>query len=143
MIFQGFDTVMFGDTDASGMGHFAHQVHFLERAEFQFMSHVGINPPQWFSDRYLFPRVHLSIDYTAPLHFGDAMQFNVQVGHVGRSSYSLVTEVINLTKGEVAMKARVVIVALDKATGQTIEVPKSFRDVFLLYQIDHDGNEKE
>lgn len=127
---------MFGDTDASGMGHFAHQVHFLERAEFQFMSHVGITPQQWFLDRYLFPRAHLTVDYTSPVHFGDEMRFDVQVGHLGRTSYSLVIEVVNLTSGAVAMKARMVMVVLDKATGKPTPVPDQLREAFAPYLIE-------
>lgn len=136
MVFQGTDTVMFGDVDGSGIGHFAHQVRFLERAEFLFMEHVHIKPTEWFIKRYLFPRVHLEVDYTAPLHFGDDMRFDVQVGHLGTSSYSLVIEVFNLTTGNMAMKAKLVMVVLSRETERPIDLPAEMREAFAPYLMD-------
>lgn len=135
MVFQGFDTVMFGDVDASGLGHFAHQVRFLERAEFQFMNHVKIVPREWFMRRYLFPRVKLEVDYTAPLYFGDDVRMDVQVGHLGNTSYSLVIEVVNLTSSRRAMWARLVVVLLDPATHRPTPLPPELRDAFAPYLV--------
>ncbi len=135
MIFHGYDTVMFGDVDGSCIGHFAHQVRFLERAEFLFMEHVKLSPRQWFLTHYLFPRVHLDVDYTSPLHFGDEMRFDVQVGHLGTSSYSLVIDVFNLTTGEISMRTRLVIVVLDPGTKRPTPIPQALVDAFTPYLV--------
>ena len=133
MIFQGYDTVMFGDVDASGIGHFAHQVRFLERAEFLFMQHVNLPPREWFLAHYLFPRVHLEVDYTSPLHFGDEMRLDVQVGHLGTSSYSLAINVFNLTTQKMSMKAKLVMVVLDPKTERPTPIPQNLREAFTPY----------
>ncbi len=136
MVFHGNETMMFGDVDASGLGHFAHQVRLLERAEFQFMSHVGIDPHEWFMKRYLFPRVKLEVDYTAPLHFADNVRLDVQVGHLGRTSFSLVIDVINMTTRAKAMAARMVIVVLDPTTEQPTLLPMELRGAFEPYLVE-------
>ena len=136
MIFHGYETVMFGDTDASGIGHFAHQVQFLERAEFLFMKHVNLPPTQWFIARYLFPRVHLEVDYTSPLHFADEMRLDVRVGHLGNSSYSLLVDVFNVTREKVAMKSRLVMAVLDPKTGRPTPLPQELRDAFTPYLVE-------
>ncbi len=118
---------MFGDVDASGLGHFGHQVRLLEAAEFQFLSHVGINPGEWFLTKYLFPRVKLVVDYTAPLHFSDKVQLEVQVGHLGTTSFSLLIDVINMMSGKKAMEAKLVIVVLDPITEQPTPLPAELR----------------
>ncbi|PSR20842.1 MAG: acyl-CoA thioesterase [Sulfobacillus acidophilus] len=133
MIFHGYDTVMFGDVDASGIGHFAHQVHFLERAEFQFMEHLHLDPRHWFLTQYLFPRVHLEVDYVSPLRFGDNMRFDVQIGHLGNTSYALHVDVINLTTQQSTMSAAVTIVVLDSASRRPCPIPVEMRTAFEPY----------
>ncbi|MCY0880156.1 MAG: thioesterase family protein [Firmicutes bacterium] len=133
MVFQAHDVVMFGDVDASGIGHFAHQVRYLERAEFFFMRELGFAPEQWFLTQYLFPRVRLEVDYLSPLRFGDTLRYEVQVGHLGRTSYSLDIDVVNETQGQVAMKTRLTIVTLDPASGRPTPVPERLREAFSPY----------
>jgi YbgC/YbaW family acyl-CoA thioester hydrolase len=125
---------MFGDVDASGIGHFAHQIHFIERAEFQFMAHLKLDPRHWFFSHYLFPRVHLEVDYTSPLHFGDNMRFDVQIGHLGTTSYSLRIDVVNLTTQETAMKAHMTIVVVDTNTHRPCPIPAEMREAFEPYR---------
>lgn len=136
MVFETMDHVMFGDTDASGFGHFAAQILLLERAEFAFMDHVGAPPGEWFLRRYLFPRVRVEVNYTAPFRFADTIRFSVQVGHLGRTSYSLVTRVTNMTTGREAMDARMVIVVLDVQSERQVPVPPELRQAFTPYLLD-------
>lgn len=133
MRFQAVDHVMFGDTDVSGMGHFVHQLRFLERAEYLFMEHVGLSPRAWFLQRYLFPRVKLEVAYTAPLAFADAVRMDVQVGHLGRTSYSLAVDVVNLETARTAMTSRLWIAVLDPASRRPVPVPDALREAFAPY----------
>lgn len=135
MIFQGYDSVMFGDVDGSGVGHFAHQIRFLERAEFLFMKAVHLEPTHWFLGQHLFPRVHVDVDYRAPLHFGDEMRYDVQVVRIGSTSYTLGIGVENLTTATTAMQANVVIVVMDPGTRQPVDVPQEIRGAFQPYLI--------
>jgi acyl-CoA thioester hydrolase len=136
VVFETVDHVMFGDTDASGLGHFAAQVLLLERAEYAFMEHVGAPPREWFLRRYLFPRVRLEVNYSAPLRFADTIQFAVQVGHLGRTSYSLAMRITNLTTGREAMDARMVIAVLDVQSERPVPVPEELRQAFQPYLVD-------
>lgn len=133
MTFQCYDTVMFSDVDMSGMGHFAQQVRLLERAEYQFMTHVGLPPRDWFMKRYLFPRIKLEVQYFSPLQFSDEIRFEVQVGHMGTTSFSLVTEIVKVADEGKAMWAKMVIVLLDPKTGQPTSLPAEIRDAFTPY----------
>ncbi len=133
MVFEGYDTVMFGDVDASGIGHFAHQVRFVERAEFLFMKQINLDPREWFLKNYLFPRVKLEVEYLSPLHFADEMRMDVQVGHLGNTSYSLTVKIINLTTQMTAMSCRVVIVVVDPDTQRPVPLPSPLRAALTPY----------
>ncbi len=136
MIFSCFDTVMFSDVDMSGMGHFAQQIRLLERAEYQFMAHVGLPPQEWFMKRYLFPRVKLDVQFFSPLQFADEIRFDVQVGHMGTTSFSLDTHIVKVATEEKAMWSRMVMVVLDPKTGQPTPLPAEMREAFTPYLVD-------
>ncbi|MCL8206711.1 MAG: acyl-CoA thioesterase [Actinomycetia bacterium] len=123
MVFRCQDYVMFGDTDASGIGHFAAQVRFLERAEFYFMDAIGIPPDHPVFRTVRLPRAHLEVDYTAPVRFGDRLEMTVQVVRIGRTSYTLGIDVFVAPSAVQAMRTRLVIVAVDPATGRPTPLP--------------------
>lgn len=123
MVFRCQDHVMFGDTDASGIGHFAAQVRFLERAEFYFMDAIGIGPEHPVFRTVRFPRARLEVDYTAPVRFGDRLEMTVQVLRLGRTSYTLGIDVLVGPGTVQAMRSRLVIVAVDPATGKPTTLP--------------------
>jgi YbgC/YbaW family acyl-CoA thioester hydrolase len=133
MVFRCQDYVMFGDTDASGIGHFAAQVRFLERAEFYFMEAIGIGPNHPVFRSVRFPRVHLDVDYTAPVRFGDRLEMTVRVLRLGQTSYTLGIDVFVGPEKTQAMRSRLVIVAVDPATGRPTAVPEPLAERLRPY----------
>lgn len=71
------------DTDAAGIVYFATFFHYAEEAESHAMASLGIILTQ---DAHLYPRVHVSCDYHAPLHFFEEVRVEARLVAVGSSS---------------------------------------------------------
>ena len=79
--------VEFSDTDMAGIVHFATFFRYMEAAEHEFLrrlglsvvGHVGDDPISW-------PRVAASCDYSKPARFGDELQVEVSIDHLGSRS---------------------------------------------------------
>jgi len=81
--------VEFGDTDMAGIMHFSNYFRFMEVAETQFLNARGMSVA-WGAngERYGFPRVSVSCDYTRPVRFEDVLTIAVSVDKVGTKSVS-------------------------------------------------------
>lgn len=74
--------VPFHDTDAAGIVHFANYLRYAEEAEVQALAAVhGIS-----AARYGYPRVHVEVDYRAPLRFMDEYTIRPTLRQIGNSS---------------------------------------------------------
>lgn len=98
------------------------------------MNHVHLPHRGLFSE-YLFPRVRLEVDYVSPLRFGDEMGLETGVERLGKTSYSLIVEVFKVTTGTSSMRARLVIVVLDRGTEKPISVPTRIREALAPYLV--------
>jgi YbgC/YbaW family acyl-CoA thioester hydrolase len=75
--------VAFADTDASGRVHFTAILRYVEEAEHEFFSRRGFSV---MGENFGWPRVHVDCDYRAPLAFGDAIEIQLVVQVVGKTS---------------------------------------------------------
>lgn len=71
------------DTDAAGIVYFANYFHFAEEAETRALAALGTVVTR---DGYLYPRVHVSCDYHAPLHFFDEYTIRASLIRMGATS---------------------------------------------------------
>ncbi len=78
-------SVAFHETDAAGIVHFSNYFRFAEEAETAALASLGI-----FSEhslqRYAFPRVQASAQYSQPLRFAAAYTVQTTLTSIGRSS---------------------------------------------------------
>lgn len=70
------------ETDAAGHNHFASAFRWMEEAEHELFDCLGLDRD--LVDRL--PRVHVEMDYSERLIFGDELTIHVAVARVGRSS---------------------------------------------------------
>lgn len=109
--------VEFADTDMAGVVHFARFFVFMESAEHQFLTSLGV-PPGAFEDEtgraFAWPRATATCDYLAPARFGDELDIGVTVERVGTRS---LTYGFDLRRGETAI-ARGRITAVCCAQGE-------------------------
>ncbi|MEX5295338.1 thioesterase family protein [Kocuria sp. CPCC 205268] len=71
--------------------------------------------------------VSLTLDYLRPIDHGPELTARVRVPRVGRSSYTVAYELVQ--HGQVAARARTVLVQMDPATGRSTPLPDRVRAV--------------
>ncbi|MFI7483380.1 acyl-CoA thioesterase [Kocuria sp. M1R5S2] len=118
--------VRWSDQDLNRHVNNARVVTLLEEARISAIAHWlgqdGIPDPAR-------PRVvvSLDLDYLRPIDHGPELRARVWVSRVGRSSYTVAYELVQ--HGEVAVRARTVLVQMDPATGRSTALPADVRAV--------------
>ena len=113
------DTVRFRDVDSMGHVNNAVYLTYLEDARIAFLRPLGADVPEMILAR-------VEIDFRAPLRMGDEIEIGVRPSGVGTKSFELEYEV--RSGDTVAAEARTVIVSFDYETGQSVEVPETWRE---------------
>jgi acyl-CoA thioester hydrolase len=102
-------SVRFRDCDA--MGHANHAVYFtyFEQCRLTFWkTQTGAASPY---GRVILARAEC--DYRAPVHFGDELEVRLTVGNIGRSSFTLGYEIVQVEGGKVVATGKTVMVSYD------------------------------
>ena len=115
--------VRFSDCDP--LGHVNH-VMFLSYFEHCHLSYWrqetgGINP------KVPLIVAHVECDYRAPAFFGDQIDVRMNISDIGRSSFSLIFDAVNVTSGAKLADGKAVLVAYDYATGTPIPLREETR----------------
>jgi acyl-CoA thioester hydrolase len=124
-------TVRFRDCDSQG--HVNHAVYFtyLEQCRLTFWRELtgGAASPH---ARVIVARAEC--DYRAPAFFGDSLEVRLRVGDIGRSSFHLIYEIVNVTSGARLADARTVMVTYDYDAGRPVPVPDKTRTLLERYK---------
>lgn len=75
--------IAFHETDAAGIVHYAQYFHLAEEAETRALH---LLEQSYLDGSYLYPRVHVEADYSAPLHFFEEARVQSRLLKVGRST---------------------------------------------------------
>lgn len=115
--------VQFVDTDQAGVVHFTTILRYVEEAEHAMMQDVvGVAP---MSQSGGFPKVRVVCDYQAPIRFGEQVEVELKIDHIGKTSlqwaFSMFVEGRQVAQGEW------VTVYLD-AEGKKIEISEAMRE---------------
>jgi acyl-CoA thioester hydrolase len=129
--------VRFRDCDA--MGHVNHAVYFtyLEQCRLTFWRELTGGPSP--HTRVIVARAEC--DYRAPAHFGDEVEIRLNVGDIGRSSFWLIYDVVNVTTGATLANGKTVMVCYDYGAGKPIPLPDATRT--LLVRLKSDSSQSE
>lgn len=117
--------IEFADTDMAGVVHFARFFVFMESAEHQLLTSLGV-PPGAFEDEsgrsFAWPRATATCDYLAPARFGDELDIHVTVERLGTRS---LTYGFDLRRGEqpVARGRITAVCCAQSADGRFLPVP--------------------
>src|ERR1700704_666751 len=101
--------VRFRDCDA--MGHVNHAVYFtyFEQCRLTFWrEQTGAPSPH---TRVIIARAEC--DYRSPAHFGDVLEIALRIGEIGRSSFTLRYEIVNVATETVVAVGSTVMVSYD------------------------------
>jgi len=116
--------IRFSDTDASGRIHYSSLFRHFEAAEEEFLRTLGFDYSRIGRGECAWPRVHAECDISGALRHDDAVETEVSVDSVGRSSFALSYLVRNA--GTECARGRVVIVCMDAATQKARAIPPLF-----------------
>jgi acyl-CoA thioester hydrolase len=116
-------SVRFRDCDA--MGHVNHAVYFtyLEQCRLTFWRELTGTPSP--HTRVIIARAEC--DYRAPAHFGDELEVRVNIGEIGRSSFTLVYEIVQAGSDRLVASGKTVMVSYDYAAGTPVPLPAATR----------------
>jgi len=121
--------VRFGDLDAAGIAYYPNLVNFLHEAfEDFFTGHVGRPYPEVFREGLGVPTVKLEMEFLSPVRYGDHVDMDVVIEHVGKSSvrirYSASVE------GRPVFLARSTAVIVDMRSFTPAPIPSWLRERF-------------
>jgi acyl-CoA thioester hydrolase len=118
-------SVRFRDCDA--MGHVNHAVYFtyLEQCRLLFWRERTGGPSP--HARVILARAEC--DYRAPAHFGDELEVRLTVGDIGRSSFTLLYDVVSVATGQQIAHGKTVLVCYDYGAAKSVPLPDATRDL--------------
>jgi acyl-CoA thioester hydrolase len=119
--------VRFRDCDA--MGHVNHAVYFtyLEQCRLTFWRELTGGPSP--HTRVIIARAEC--DYRAPAHFGDELEIRLNVGDIGRTSFWLTYEIVNVASGQKLADGKTVMVCYDYAAAKPQPLPEAARALLM------------
>jgi YbgC/YbaW family acyl-CoA thioester hydrolase len=122
--------VRFGDCDPARILYFPNYFDFFHAAmEDFFRDRLGERYHVLLTrDRLSFPTVHLEVDFTAPVTFGDQVVVSVEVLRIGRSSVVLRYTGRRASDGAKVVLARATTVATDLDRMKSVPVPEPLRE---------------
>lgn len=78
-------------------------------------------------------------DYRAPAYCGDSLEVRLNVTNIGRSSFVLSYEIVNVATGGRLAEAKTVMVTYDYAVGRSIPIPPATRALLERVRSDDGG----
>jgi len=107
------------------MGHVNHAVYFtyFEQCRLTFWRELTGTPSP--HTRVIIARAEC--DYRAPAHFGDELEVRLNVGEIGRSSFTLVYEIAHAVDERAIAAGKTVMVSYDYAAGTPTPLPEVTR----------------
>jgi acyl-CoA thioester hydrolase len=117
--------VRFRDCDA--MDHVNHAVYFtyLEQCRLTFWRELTGTPSP--HTRVIVARAEC--DYRSPAHFGDELDVRLTVGDIGRSSFTLLYDIVHAGGERAVASGKTVMVCYDYATSRSVALPPETREM--------------
>ena len=116
-------SVRFRDCDA--MGHVNHAVYFtyLEQCRLTFWRELTATPSPY--TRVIIARAEC--DYRSPAHFGDELEVRLNIGEIGRSSFTLAYEIVQAGSDRLVATGKTVMVSYDYGARAPVPLPAATR----------------
>ena len=118
------ERVRWSDVDSSGIILWSAYTRFVEIAESELFRAVGFPyGTLWDRLEIWLPRVQFHIDYRSPVRLDDLLDIEIWISRIGRSSIRFELAMKN-QDGRLAAEGYLVIVAISRTDGKSIDVPK-------------------
>jgi acyl-CoA thioester hydrolase len=118
-------SVRFRDCDA--MGHVNHAVYltYFEQGRLTFWREVTGSPSP--HTRVIIARAEC--DYRSPAHFGDELEVRVGIGEIGRSSFTLIYDIVHVVSDRLIASGKTVMVSYDYEAESSTPLPGATREL--------------
>ena len=118
-------SVRFRDCDA--MGHVNHAVYltYFEQGRLTFWREVTGSPSP--HTRVIIARAEC--DYRSPAHFGDELEVRVGIAEIGRSSFTLIYDIVHVVSDRLIASGKTVMVSYDYEKGESTPLPDATRSL--------------
>jgi len=125
--------VQFADTDMAGVVHFSWIAKYMEEAEHALWRAAGlsITPPD---ATLAFPRVAMSNDFAAPLHFEEEFEVHVRIDAI---STRTIRYAHTITRGDTVIATGTMTAACVRkvpAPMRAVEIPPDIRERLAVYR---------
>ncbi len=131
MAFRTSVEVRFGDVDHAGIVFYPHFFIYFHEAFEEFFNDAGHTYHELIDDRRVgFPTVHIETDYKAPLKYGDALDIEVSVPHIGKRSATFRYVCYRHRDGIHACTANITTACVDMKSFRAIDIPDDLRELF-------------
>lgn len=118
------------DTDATGALYFPEQFRFALETLEEYIKSRGFSLATLLSGHFLFPVVHATADYLAPLQVSDEIEICLSSACIGDTSVALDYQISALKRQIQVGRVHTVHVAVCRASKQAIRVPEALREIF-------------
>ncbi|MEI8356153.1 MAG: YbgC/FadM family acyl-CoA thioesterase, partial [Deltaproteobacteria bacterium] len=86
--------VYYEDTDAGGVVYHSNYLNYFERGRTEYLRERGLSVADMARRGYVFPVVHLEIDYRSPALHDDLLKIETEVLEIGKTSFVIGQQVI-------------------------------------------------
>jgi tol-pal system-associated acyl-CoA thioesterase len=128
------ERVRWSDVDAAGIVCYGSFLRFFELAESEMFRAAGV--PSTLQERagVWLVRRRVECDFLRPARLDDELEARVAVEAMGRTSLSLHFEIREAEGGEVSVRSRYTLVAVDRATLRPVPLPDEMRAALRRFQ---------
>lgn len=116
------------DTDTAQILFFGAQFRFINDALEELLATIGLNMDILFTQKdYGFVVRHASSDYIKPSRVGDILRIEVNVVHIGDTSFGFQYNIYNDKTNDLVGTSKSVHVTIDVASKKKITIPDELR----------------
>ena len=107
--------VYYEDTDAGGVVYHSNYINYMARGRTEYLRERGLSVQDLHERGYIFPVVHLEIDYMAPAVHDDLLRVDTCVLELSKASFTLGQKVVRLPDGKLLTDGKVTLVCVGPA----------------------------
>lgn len=101
--------VYYEDTDAGGVVYYSNYLKYFERGRTEYLRDRGFLVVEMARRGFVFPVVHLEIDYRAPALHDDLLRVETVVLEIRKSSFTLAQQVLRAVDGKLLADGKVIL----------------------------------
>lgn len=136
MAFRTQCPVRFGDVDHAGIVYYPHFFIYFHEAFEDFFNENSHKYSELLNDRRIgFPTVHIDIDYSAPLRYGDALDVELSVPKVTARSATFRYVGFRHSDGKKACEANIICVCVHLDQFSALPIPDDLRTLFDKFAV--------